>query len=139
LQRLYSGFPDGWPGIALLLLRAVFGAALVLRGTVCIREAGDGDAAWVLGATAMLAGLLLVVGFLTPVVAAAVTVGAIAASFSKAPACGPALFNADLPLAFAATRLVAVVILGPGAFSVDARLFGRREIIILPPGTRPQG
>ncbi len=29
--------------------------------------------------------------------------------------------------------LVALVFLGPGAFSLDARLFGRREIII--PGT----
>jgi hypothetical protein len=31
---------------------------------------------------------------------------------------------------------LALVLLGPGAFSLDARLFGRREIII-PVGRRP--
>jgi hypothetical protein len=29
--------------------------------------------------------------------------------------------------------LVELILLGPGAFSVDARLFGRRKIIIPPP------
>jgi hypothetical protein len=33
---------------------------------------------------------------------------------------------------------VAVVFLGPGAFSLDARLFGRREIIIPPVSRSPR-
>jgi len=33
---------------------------------------------------------------------------------------------------------VALALLGPGAFSLDGRLFGRREIVI-PPATRPPG
>ena len=37
------------------------------------------------------------------------------------------------PLIFAGIMAAAIVFLGPGAFSVDARLFGRREIIIPPP------
>jgi len=32
--------------------------------------------------------------------------------------------------------LVAIIILGPGAFSVDSRLFGRREVIIPSPPHR---
>jgi hypothetical protein len=45
-------------------------------------------------------------------------------------------------LSFAAAALVAsdaaaIVLLGPGAFSVEARLFGRREIII-PQGSVPR-
>jgi hypothetical protein len=31
---------------------------------------------------------------------------------------------------------IAIVFLGPGAFSLDAYLFGRRELII-PPSSRP--
>jgi hypothetical protein len=32
--------------------------------------------------------------------------------------------------------LIVIVILGPGAFSVDSRLFGRREVIIPSPPPR---
>jgi hypothetical protein len=34
--------------------------------------------------------------------------------------------------ALVTSAAAAVVLLGPGAFSVDARLFGRREIVIAP-------
>jgi len=46
------------------------------------------------------------------------------------PAATKILFEPHIPLAFAVTILLAIIILGPGAFSVDALLFGRREIII---------
>jgi len=32
LQRLFSTFPDGWPGAGLLLLRLCLGIALILLG-----------------------------------------------------------------------------------------------------------
>ena len=50
--------------------------------------------------------------------------------FSVLPAPIPNLFDAKLSLIFAGIMTVAIVFLGPGAFSLDARLFGRREIII---------
>jgi hypothetical protein len=77
-------------------------------------------------------GVLLLAGFLTPVVGGVVGVGALAISLSLLPSCIPSLFDSTVVLAFGATILLAVVILGPGAFSVDARVFGRREIIIPP-------
>jgi hypothetical protein len=40
------------------------------------------------------------------------------------------LFEAKLTAALATVIAVALICLGPGAFSLDARLFGRREIII---------
>jgi hypothetical protein len=46
------------------------------------------------------------------------------------------LFDAGLPVILAGTILVSIVLPGPGAFSVDARLFGRREIIIPPSVSR---
>jgi hypothetical protein len=41
-------------------------------------------------------------------------------------------------MVFSIAILLAIIVLGPGAFSVDARLFGRREIIISAPISRSQ-
>ena len=45
-------------------------------------------------------------------------------------------FGSWLALAFFIVMATAIVLLGPGAFSLDARLFGRREIVI-PLAARP--
>ena len=87
---------------------------------------------WLLGSIAFGAGVLLLIGLLTPIAGAIVGIGAIGIGFSLLPVCTPNLFNSMLPIAFGAIMLVAIILLGPGAFSVDARLFGRREIIIPP-------
>lgn len=65
-------------------------------------------------AMALVVAVPLVAGFMTP--AAAVVAAAIALLY-------------DAPSVVAAVA-VALALLGPGAFSVDARLFGRREIVI---------
>jgi uncharacterized membrane protein YphA (DoxX/SURF4 family) len=44
----------------------------------------------------------------------------------------PNLFESKLSLIFGLTMLLSVAGIGPGAFSVDARVFGRREIILPP-------
>jgi hypothetical protein len=44
----------------------------------------------------------------------------------------PNLFDSKLSLVFGLTMLLSVMGIGPGAFSVAARVFGRREIIIPP-------
>jgi uncharacterized membrane protein YphA (DoxX/SURF4 family) len=82
------------------------------------------------------AGVLLLVGFLTPLVALLVTAGAGGVAFSLLPACSQNLFDSKISVIFGFTMLVAILGLGPGAFSVDARVFGRREIIIPPPASR---
>jgi hypothetical protein len=51
------------------------------------------------------------------------------------PAPPLSLFNSKLSLIFVGIMAVAIMLLGPGAFSLDCRLFGRREIII-PHGNR---
>jgi uncharacterized membrane protein YphA (DoxX/SURF4 family) len=87
----------------------------------------------VIGALALIAGALLLIGFLTPIVSLLVAAGAIGIGFSLLPVCSPNLFDTRIALIFGCTMLVAIVGLGPGAFSLDARVFGRREIIIPPP------
>ena len=84
------------------------------------------------GFAALAGGVMLSAGFLTPIVGGLVGLGALGVRFSLLPACAPSLFDGTLPAIEAATMLIAVVLLGPGAFSIDSRIFGRREIIIPP-------
>jgi len=132
LQRLFSAFPAGLPGVSLLLLRAVLGAAILIEGGWYIGEPSPTLATWSLGLSALAAGLLLLVGFLTPLAAAFVGTGFIGAVLSLLPACKPNVFDSKSALIFGLTMLLTVLGAGPGRFSVDARVFGRREIIIPP-------
>jgi uncharacterized membrane protein YphA (DoxX/SURF4 family) len=88
---------------------------------------------WFEGLVALVGGTLLVVGFLTPVVGLLLGLAAPGIGLSLLPRCPTSLFETSLPTALTATMLIAIVLLGPGAFSVDCRVFGRREIIIPPP------
>jgi uncharacterized membrane protein YphA (DoxX/SURF4 family) len=76
----------------------------------------------VLGLLALAAGALVLLGFLTPALAATVAVATAAHTLAQ-PTTGTLL---SIAIALALSCL------GPGAWSVDARLFGRREIVIPP-------
>jgi hypothetical protein len=128
--RLFFAFPGGVPGVALLLLRAVLGIALLMQGACYVGETNASPAAWIMAAATLGAGSLLLVGFLTPIVGGMVAVGAIGVAVSWLPGCTQNLFDSRLALAFGTALLAAILALGPGALSIDARLFGRREIII---------
>jgi uncharacterized membrane protein YphA (DoxX/SURF4 family) len=86
----------------------------------------------------MVAGGLLLIGFLTPIVGAVVGVATVAVAFSVLPGCTPNVFDSKPAVVFALTMLLTLIGLGPGAFSVDARVFGRREIIIPPPAHKSE-
>jgi uncharacterized membrane protein YphA (DoxX/SURF4 family) len=85
---------------------------------------------WAVGSLTIAVGSAIFVGFLTPAVAAVATVGYLRAAVSSF-----LMTEANNHVrALAAFNLAAIsaalVLLGPGAFSLDARFFGRREIII---------
>lgn len=131
LHRLFTSFPGGWPGVGLLLLRLATGAAVATHGASYFA----GHAAlslWsaVTGTGSVLIGTLLLLGFLTPFAGmlALVVTGAAAFSLLPAPDLNP--FDAPMAAALLASISAALAFLGPGALSVDARLFGRREIVI---------
>ena len=119
--------------MALLLLRAVLSLPLLLAGRAYFSAGWSLPLAWLLGLAALTAGVLLLIGFLTPIASAAVGLGGIGVALSLLPACSPAVFDSRLGVVFAGTMLIGIMLLGPGAFSVDARVFGRRQIIIPPP------
>jgi uncharacterized membrane protein YphA (DoxX/SURF4 family) len=73
------------------------------------------------------AGVLLLIGFLTPAVSALLAAGGLwLACF---PPVEPGVLGARLAILLGAIVAAALAMLGPGAYSLDARLFGRREII----------
>jgi uncharacterized membrane protein YphA (DoxX/SURF4 family) len=84
----------------------------------------------VLGAPALIGGACLLAGFLTPIAGGLIALGATGIAFSWFPLPTPTEPQTILMTIFVAVVAATVVLLGPGAWSVDARLFGRREIII---------
>ena len=119
MQRLFSTFPNSWPGLGLLILRFATGLSLAAVAHV----AGDlVDTAGLL-ARCVVDGvaILIWIGLWTPL--AAVTGAAIQViviTFGRG-------FELSL-LVYAAAGL-SLALLGPGAWSFDARLFGRKRIM----------
>jgi uncharacterized membrane protein YphA (DoxX/SURF4 family) len=136
LQRLFPSFPSGWPGVGLLLLRAAVGASLAIQGIACFGPGFPGIWTWTLGPLAIGVGAALLIGFLTPMAGgAAVLIGA-GIALSLLPPSIPNVLGGAPASILVLLMAAAVVLLGPGAFSLDARLFGRREIVI-PQVSRP--
>jgi len=125
VQRLFSTFADGWPGIGLLLLRLLTVVALVYFGMAGLREAPQlaTVAVQILGISA---GILLLVGLWTLVAGALVALVQMSLAFSEYFS---HFYDLWIPVILAALG-AALAVVGPSAWSVDARLFGRKCIDI---------
>ncbi len=123
MQRLFSGFAGGWPGTGLLLLRLLTGAALIHFGIVSLHEASP-LATVVLQITGVGVGILLLIGLWTPVAGALAAIVKASIAFS-----GYFSHSGDPWIPIVQGVLGAVLaMVGPGAWSIDARLFGRKRI-----------
>jgi hypothetical protein len=134
LDCSFSAFPGGWPGISLLLLRSVLGLALLVEGRFYLGEPEATVGTWVLGLSALATGGLLLVGLLTPFAGSIVVLGAFGVLLSLFPSSTPNVFDSKSATVFASAMLVTIIGAGPGRYSADARIFGRREVIIPPRG-----
>jgi uncharacterized membrane protein YphA (DoxX/SURF4 family) len=120
-----------------LLLRAAVGVAAIVQGAFYLANGfNSAPGAWLGGLYGVAVGALLAIGFVTPVAALLAGLAAVGSGLSMLPTPSPNLFDEMLSTVFAAIMTAAIVFLGPGAYSLDARLFGRREIII-PSAPRP--
>ena len=119
MQRLFSMFPTGLPGLALLLLRSAVAIAVV--GSSYVQH----PLGW-LQATAILLAIALLAGYMTPIAAVvALTVqGFIWFELTVETTAWAAIVSLDA---------IAIALVGPGAYSVDAYLFGRRVVVLPPP------
>jgi putative oxidoreductase len=121
LRRLFSTFARGLPGAGLLLMRLVGGTGLVVRGAMVLRGESPIEPAWphVLAAGA---GGLLLAGLWTPIAGALVALIELWTAFSHGTDVWASVLLGTLGAALA--------LLGPGAWSVDARFFGWKRIAV---------
>jgi hypothetical protein len=130
LQRWYRTFPNGLPGIGLLVLRLAIGAKLVIEASSCMLDPqGLKLGIWLLPLFALGIGTFLALGFLTQLAAGASVLGG-AAVYLWHPASVSSFPN--LPSLDTIAVALAIALLGPGAISLDAYFFGRRKIVIPP-------
>ena len=116
-----------------MLLRGAVGLTAAVRGVLCLADRGSLTApAWIAGAVFLAIGILLMIGLLTPIVSCLMGVGSLALLLSWLPLASWSPLNYPVGNVDSLIMAIAIIFLGPGAFSLDAYLFGRREIVIPP-------
>ncbi|MFL6602653.1 MAG: DoxX family protein [Steroidobacteraceae bacterium] len=128
MQRLFSTFPNSWPGGGLLLLRIVLAFPAVADGLFTLLEVHS-PAAAAIGLVGVLTSALVLLGLWTPYAAAMLGLAQL----------WPVFFGGLAGEAHICRAAVAVslVMLGPGAWSIDRLLFGRKRIDL--PARQPGG
>ena len=119
VQRLFSTFAAGWPGIGLLIQR-------FLIGTILLREAflrPGVDPHFAPVALPLIASVLLIIGLGTPYIGLLVASTQLWLVFAGSTDPWAAVVLSGLGASLA--------MIGPGAWSVDARLFGRKHIEVV--------
>lgn len=119
MQKLFSTFPSYWPGAGLLLLRLTAGLPLVIQGILEFRAASQ-SAMIAFAAGTAASGILVLIGLWTPFAAILGTLLELCLVFCRTGFEGTPIVLAALTASLA--------MLGPCAWSIDGRLFGRKRI-----------
>jgi putative oxidoreductase len=118
MQRLFSTFANGWPGAGILLQR-ILTAILLLRLGVVELSKVPSSLSMLPPIVGSLAGILLLAGLWTPIVGtfiAGLELWAVVTGTGD-PWVSIILFTLGGTIAM----------IGPGAWSLDARIFGRKR------------
>ena len=121
MRRLYSSFAHGAPGIGLLILRLAVGVPAIHHGFTSLVGPPPYAPAIAHG-LAMLFGMLVLAGLWTPIagsIVAGLTLWELISQVTPAP-----------QLTWIAVIAASLALLGPGAWSVDAWLYGWKQIRI---------
>ena len=121
MRRLFSTFARGWPGVGLLLIRIATGVSLIIDGFQTF-QTGEPLASLLLRLLAIVDGALLVAGLWTPIAGSLVIGLAIGQTVLRHENPYPGILLAAMGAALA--------LVGPGALSLDAWLFGWKRIDI---------
>ena len=117
-------FPQGGPGIGLLLLRIAAAGMLALSVTQLLDLSTNGLHLLIV-ALLVIVCLALLLGFLTPFITIVACVVALVSLFYTDQGINVVYILRMLTSA-------ALFLLGPGAYSIDARLFGLRVAVVSP-------
>jgi hypothetical protein len=129
VQRFFSTFPEGLPGVGLLILRILVGLTAAAQGASALTHEFDvGLATVALAVAAAGGGASVLLGFLTP--GASLIAGAATLLLAVGAPPSSILGIDTVAASCVAADAAALALLGPGALSLDARLFGRREVVI---------
>ena len=118
MQRLFSTFANSWPGFGLLLQRLVTGIALLHNAAAQLEARTAG--LMIPEITGAVLGLFILTGLWTPLVGALVVAVELWIVFAG----GSDIWFSLMLAALGGT----LAMIGPGAWSIDARLFGRKHL-----------
>lgn len=119
MQRLFTTFAGSWPGFGLLVQRLVTGIALLHDGIGLFKETPTTATIAAHAIGAVLA-IFIMMGLWTPVAGALIVAVEMWTALIHPGNAATAILLATLGATLA--------MIGPGAFSIDARLFGRKHI-----------
>src|SRR5271154_4006614 len=114
LQRTFSGFPTGYPGLALLLLRLVVGAAASSQAwSIITANNGAVNASVVIALLAFVAGFALIIGFMTPIASVLLSAGGLLLTVDSNVPGHLQLFNSGMARLEFIVISAALISLGP--------------------------
>jgi uncharacterized membrane protein YphA (DoxX/SURF4 family) len=126
VQRLFSTFPNSWPGVGLLLNRLCLGVTLICFGIASLSAKPSEPIIFAQDLLVILGGIFLLAGLWTPVIGTLVALDEIWIALSLH---SPRREDSWIHIVLAILA-VSMTMLGPGAWSIDARLFGRKKFDI---------
>jgi putative oxidoreductase len=119
LQKMFSTFPSGWPGVGLLVQRMLT-ATLLVRFGVIDSIGKSFSPSMTPEVIVACAGIFLLVGLGTPIAGGLI---AVIESWTVMTRMGDPWFQI-----VTGSLGGTVAMIGPGAWSIDARLFGRKHV-----------
>lgn len=119
MQRLFSSFAGGWAGAGALLQR-VLTAILLVRSFIIDLTAAPFSFTMIPHVMGGGAAILLLVGLWTPIVGALIFIIELCVAVTQ-------ISDPWMPIVLATLGGITAMI-GPGAWSIDARLFGRKHV-----------
>jgi putative oxidoreductase len=116
---LYSTFPTGTPGVGLLFLRLAAGCTLIVE-RISMMLPLPSSPLLEIDVLLICLGVCVCLGIWTPVICGLEGVAELAMTISD-----PGRYESHILLAVLA---ISLAMLGPGAWSIDALIFGRKRI-----------
>jgi len=117
-------------------MRMAVALSVMVQGITTFIESPAQILGCAIASVEFLIGAALLVGFLTPIAGAFASLVNLIIGVSWFVSPGGHAHDRTIGAFYLFVMSIAISVLGPGAFSLDARLFGRREIII-PEVSRP--